>query len=343
MADANDIATRYFVLLSNLLFLALFGYLLYKIIVDRDYNKILNAVLIFFTGLASMIYHWCDDQDSPGDDGYYHVCILPFNVLYQADFIISIVTIANALSYSPPVKHYWIRDNSIVIIFLLSFYVNFQSSANTSADTNMEILAGVVAFLILLARWILRATRSDAVGWSDSSPSPALCCHVARYPVPLVATTSSNANDDLVITFNENLGLGDELQLEYENTNNKSTCCPPPTYYEFSWKLENGKIIWWFPFEGNLTFLITALVLGASGLICYVQDQNELYWYLHPAWHSFEAFALLFWFMFIDTIPDEHKNYQTLSSTIPDREMSFQNKSELEMNMQNYNPSLISI
>lgn len=311
MATTDEQAIRWFVLLSNLLFLAPFGYLLYKIITDKDYNKILNAVLVFYVGLTSFIWHLCDTADSPGDDNFFHYCILPSSILFQADFVTSIVTIANVLSYSPPVTHYWIRDNSIVIVFLLAPYVNYMSN-DTSADTNMEILIGVLSFLILLARWILRAMRSDAVCW-DTNRS-CYCCHLARFPTPLSDSTNySNLDNDLKITSIEDDKIVFSDEIESNKKNITSCCATPPPYYELSWKIP-GKVVWWFPFEGNLTFLIVALILGAAGLACYIVDLTQLYWYLHPAWHSFEAFAILFWFMFVDTIPGESKSYQSLPS-----------------------------
>jgi len=467
MATVREQSIRWFVLLSNLLVVAPFIYLIYKIIRDKDYNKIANAILTLFTSIVWFLYHLCQTDDSPGDDGYFHVCILPFSNLSWTYFVVSIVTIANLLSYSPPTKHYWVRDVSIMLLLLLSPYVFYQSSNQTAADTNMYIFAGSIAAFILISRLILRRLREDALNWYSPELSN-YCWHAAIFPTPPpvspipartpspfiytgpspimkwpvdfnypstdndsplpprapspfvfannpIETTDLESDyvsaDGLDTTSNADTDLGEDegedgdgdgngkedmdtdkdknkdmytdtdkdkdkdkdrtrggsndsnvilvfekdkpnlfrqkihensQKLKKQNEHQSDThgtskdqepddemdekvkckcmriCCSRRcTYYELSWKIPES-VIWWFPWEGNLVFLITALLLSAAGLVCFIENNNNLnmYWYLHPAWHSFEALATLFWFLFIDTIPDEHISFNPVNYNI---------------------------
>ena len=156
MASSNDVATRAWVLWSNAAFLAPWGYLVYITAKTNDGRRGVNIILTLAVGVASFLYHLCDTQDSPGDDGVFHVCILPFNQLYGGDFTLSMVTLIQALSYQPPRNHYWIRDCSIILTFIFCIYINQSNLA-------LYIFMGIMAFLVLLARWTLRALKSDAI------------------------------------------------------------------------------------------------------------------------------------------------------------------------------------
>ena len=55
-------------------------------------------------------------------------------------------------------------------------------------------------------------------------------------------------------------------QDEKDKLNQKCPSCPLPIYYELSWKIPES-FIWWFPFEGNLIFLIACLIALIAGFL----------------------------------------------------------------------------
>lgn len=234
-ATDSEIATRWYVLLSNVLFFAPAAYLVYMAARYQLYDRIVHAVLVIFVAVASFLYHLCSSLDSPGDANWAHTCVAPLDTLNLMDQTVSVATLANALCYAPPKYHEWIRQNGLLASFLFIPYF-----ANSS--TGIYVFTAILAILILVARLSLRTQRPDAV-----------------YPESRVKSGETVLN--------------------------------------------------WFPTEGTWYYLFLALVLGALGLGFYIADNYSFYWYYHPTWHACEALALLFWFIWMDTIPAEPDIY----------------------------------
>lgn len=228
MASEDEIATRWFVLLSNVFFLGPAAYAFYKS--ASNFNKILHGYLLVFIAVASTLWHLCSLEDEPSD--VVNTCILPSEWLYFADFMISIAQIPNVLGYSPMKEHYWLRDLGLASVFLFGPFIQ-------QTDLGWYIFSGVLLGWMLLARWLLRLYRPDAV----------------HYQWPLV---------------------------------------------------QEGRIIWWLPFvEGFWPWLFLGLFFGVAGLTFFILDGHYFYADFHPTWHLTIALSILFFFLWIDTMPPE--------------------------------------
>ena len=253
--------TRLFFLASNALFLLPAAYAIKQFYYGKNTTSLLHIIACIYLCFASLTYHLCDNEDSPGDNNLWRVCFTSYDALHYNDFNLSLLVPVLIFTYNLDRRIIYLREIALLLTFICFGYAYHQAESISNAA--LFTIGVVICVLIVAVRGLAR--------W-----------HYNRRCYGLVPYTEVSLHKLHVFGYRWHLPWKRRVHSKRE---------APDTRIIWWFPGRDSDTMWGY----------ACILCFVSAIVCYAIDTQYYYWWIHSVWHILAGIGLYLGFKYFDS------------------------------------------